>query len=184
MPPSIETIIARYEARNHEISWRGAQRDAIVVFALVLTGTMLNTGIWALAGPIPLLFLASLWRQHDKRIGSGAAYLRDVIEPALNDIEGYEKYLDRTEPDRSYSRKWSFSATTARFIFPTLQLACMVAGIYHFVTAEKYSGTIAVFTVAAFTAGVWIVGLTWTKVKHKRNPAPRPPAPASTPPTP
>ena len=74
-----ESVRTRYTMRATEIQWRGIQRDAAMVFAFLVCGTLINAGVWALAAPILLMFLGSIWVHHDRRIGSNARYLREVI---------------------------------------------------------------------------------------------------------
>jgi hypothetical protein len=164
------TVIARYNVRSQEIQWRGIQRDATMVFALVLCGTMAPSGFFALLAPVPLLFLAAMWLRHNRRIGTGALYLRRVVEPAMHDeLQGYEEFVDGVEVRRSHSNRFNFSAITARAFFPTLQMSMVILGVYQYIASNHHSNEAdAGVTVLAFV-GLAIITVTFMKVKHERS---------------
>lgn len=166
---SKDTVIARYNARTAEIQWRGIQRDAAVVFALVLAGTMAHSDV-AILAPVPLLFIAVMWLRHDKRIGSGALYLRQVIEPAMNDkLEGYEDFVDRSEPRRPSVNRFSLSAVTNRVFFPLLQLSMVALGVYQYVSSNHHGGAATTGVVIAAITDLAIVAFTIYAVRHERT---------------
>lgn len=166
------SIVARFLARCSEIQWRGVQRDGITIFAFVLCAGLATIKL-ELVAPIPLLFVAAIWRQHDKRIGSGAAYLREAVEPRLHQvdsIESYEEYLNRVEKRTSSNNRWSFSALTARLFFPTLQISLLALGVYHYAVERHHSGILTSGVVVVTIVGVAITIVTWLNVKHERVP--------------
>jgi hypothetical protein len=100
----LQALLARFQATKQEIQWRGVQRDALVVLALTFTVGIYvgidKIGAWVMLAPVPLLYVASMWLHHDRRIGFLAGYILNVVEPALkdyDDLEGLDEYLnDRT----------------------------------------------------------------------------------------
>ena len=167
-----ETKVARFNARASEIQWRGVQRDAIALFALILCGSIAAAGVGALAAPVVLLFLASMWGQHDRRIGSNARYLRNILEPAMaseDQVEGFEEYLDKIERIRSHNQKWNFGAVTSRLYFPTLQSAMATLGVWRYAVSDNYPPLETTLVITASLVNLTIIALTWIKVKRERS---------------
>lgn len=165
---------ARFNDRNNEIQWRGLERDGSLVAAFLTAGALLPVGPVALAGPVLLIFWAAVWVQHDRRIGSCARYLRDVVEPAMrqfDDVQSYEDFLDTTESDRSYLSRHSFSTVSARLCFPTLQGLTWALGCGQYAGGTGQTGLTTAAVVAVSIFDWLLIGLTMAKVKHVRTPS-------------
>ncbi|HSE61487.1 MAG TPA: hypothetical protein VLA88_04300 [Candidatus Saccharimonadales bacterium] len=171
----VQVTLQRFIVTRSEIQWRGIQRDAMVIFAFTLMGVIMGSidkvGVWVLLTPFPLVYLAALWLQHDRRIGSLSQYLRSVIEPALkayDGLEGLEEYLNANERARSYAQRHHFTAVMARLLFPSLQSLALAAGLGIFV----HRGSFGLLQNTLMAVGALIIlgsiALTFSKVKHVR----------------
>jgi hypothetical protein len=141
-----------------------------VIFALVLCGSMYLASVFAVAAPAALLFLGAMWMHHDRRVGSNARYLRDVLEPAMHDcdgIEGFEAYLDRTEPNRSHTMP-SFTSAMSRLLFPVLQVAMVGLGMGRYIAARHHDDGATTLMVVGVVLGIALAVFTFAKVKHQR----------------
>jgi len=104
-------------------------------------------------------------------MGSNAMYIRDVLEPVMqeHDIEGFEEYLNRTEPGRSFRKRFHFTSITTRWLFPTLQLILLAYGVWgYFKDGTPNQGALTLVILTGII-GLAIVGLTLWKVKHIRR---------------
>lgn len=171
-PSHDELLRTRFDRRSDEIQWRGIQRDVIAGLAItVLLGTLVAGGVYALGAPLLFFYLAVRWEQHDRRMGSAAAYIRDVLEPkmrTMDGVESYEPFLDRTEPSRSHNQRFTLSGVTNRAFFPLLQAITTIIGLARIVTGP-YHGAIIVTVVAVIVLiNIGIIALTASKVRHHR----------------
>lgn len=172
----LQALLGRFQATKQEIQWRGVQRDALVVLALTFTVGIYvgidKIGVWVILAPVPLLYVASMWLHHDRRIGFLASYILNVVEPALKEydnLEGLDDYLNDKDPARSFARRLHFSAIVGRLVFPGLQLATLATGIGIYIAKGSFS-PLTVLSVAA--GAVLMLGVTWLtfiKVKHIRQ---------------
>lgn len=171
----LQVILERHRETRTEIQWRGVQRDAMVIFAFTLMGVVFGgidqVGVWILLTPFPLIYLASMWLQHDRRIGSLAHYLRNVIEPAMEAIDGLqglEKHLDEFEGARSYSKRFHYTSIMSRLLFPSLQGMALATGIGLFMRSGPYDPPLVTLVVVAALIILASTALTFAKVKHIR----------------
>ncbi len=162
-----DDITTVYVARSSEIQWRAVQRDALVLFAFLLTGTMAGMGA-ALFTPVLLYFVAVMWHRHDKRIGAGARFLRIKIEPLMVGVPSYEQWLDSAESERSYVKKATRSAVSSRLFFPTMQLGGLGWGVVRYMIGHRT--TVATVGVVALTVvELALIVFTFITVKHERS---------------
>lgn len=168
--PDLTALTAIFTARSEEIRARVAQRDGWLLAALVAAGAVaLNAPVGSLAAPVLLLFLGMIWRQHDRRIGSSARYLREVIEPRLSGtIEPFETFLDQAEHSRSYRTRWSPSSLLSRLYFPLLQALLMAWGLYHYTIGHHPGGTFTWLVIALLVFDTLVIIYTLQHVKHIR----------------
>jgi hypothetical protein len=171
----LQVTLERHRATRTEIQWRGVQRDAMVIFAFTLMGVVFGgidqIGAWILLAPFPLAYLASMWLQHDRRIGSLAHYLRNILEPAMeqyDNLTGLEKHLDEFEGARAYSQRFHFSSVMSRLLFPSLQGMALGTGIGLFIHAGPYKPSVIVLVTVAALIILGSTILTFAKVKHIR----------------
>lgn len=169
MTPKSETLAARLAASRSEVQWRGALRDTTMfVIALGICGVGYQTGLLVLGLPVILMFPAVQWLQHDRRIGSVAGYIRDVIEPALREVDGVmglDEYLDQKERAQ---KRFHFTSVVTRLFFPTLQSGMMMLGIYRYSKVDISAfGDVLVWMVIA--ANIVVVIWTFAKVKYIRR---------------
>lgn len=162
--------------RDNEIQQRIWGREGWILFALTAVGAAGATFSPANArllifAPILLLFIGSLWLQHDKRVGHNAGYITEVIEPVLGeyDLKGFETWLNENDPSRSHERRFHFTSMTMRMLFPTLQLFLLAYGTWGWFS--KGSPQRGVFTLVSVVGlvGLVMIWLTWFKVRHIRN---------------
>ena len=174
-------LIAMFDARNSEIRSRIGWRDAVVYFAMVLSGSMYIAGVFALVAPVALLFLGAMWLHHDQRVAQNAEFLRKSVEPRmqkLGGVEGFDSgHLDRTVRP-NYARV-PFTGAMMRLTFPGLQLATVGLGVYRYIALPHHNGVATAAVIVAVVLDLAIVALTFAKVKHHRT---RVTAPAASPP--
>lgn len=170
----VEVTLARFEAVRSEIQWRGVQRDAMVIFAFTLVGVILGSvdkvGPWILLAALPITYLASMWLHHDRRVGSLASYLLEVLEPTLrgyDQLPGLEEYLNSFEPTRRKGKH--FTSVMARLLFPTLQLALLGTGVGMFISKGPLNPNLTVLVIVAGVVILMATALTFAKVKHIRK---------------
>lgn len=172
----LQALLARFQATKQEIQWRGVQRDALVVLALTFTVGIYvgidKIGVWVMLAPVPLLYVASMWLHHDRRIGFLAGYILNVVEPALkdyDDLEGLDEYLNDKDPARSFARRLHFSEIVGRLVFPGLQLAALASGVGIYIAKGSFTPLTVWFVAMGTVLMLVVIWLTFSKVKHIRQ---------------
>jgi hypothetical protein len=172
----LQALLARFQATKQEIQWRGVQRDALVVLALTFTVGIYvgidKIGAWVMLAPVPLLYVASMWLHHDRRIGFLAGYILNVVEPALkdyDDLEGLDEYLNDKDPARSFARRLHFSEIVGRLVFPGLQLAALASGVGIYIAKGSFTPLTVWFVAMGTVLMLVVICLTFSKVKHIRQ---------------
>jgi hypothetical protein len=172
----LQALLARFQATKQEIQWRGVQRDALVVLALTFTVGIYvgidKIGAWVMLAPVPLLYVASMWLHHDRRIGFLAGYILNVVEPALkdyDDLEGLDEYLNDKDPARSFARRLHFSEIVGRLVFPGLQLAALASGVGIYIAKGSFTPLTVWFVAMGSVLMLVVIWLTFSKVKHIRQ---------------
>jgi hypothetical protein len=171
----MQVTLQRYQAVRTEIQWRGVQRDATIIFAFTLVGVVLSSidkiGAWVILMPLPLLYLATMWLQHDRRVGSLAHYLRHEVEPAMKQYDGLpglEEHLNMHERSRSYNQSYHFSSIMSRLLFPSLQGIGLGAGVGLFIARGPINFPLTTLVVVAGVLILASIIFTFAKVKHIR----------------